>query len=196
MVYDGWEGPIESPLILSGARMVTMGTLCWARGSSAGPAPAPATLAHGITTGAPATQMTRPTTSSASAPLDTQVRGKVGTVQQGPPALGLWDPSTYSPPSLQGPAVTAAPLVTLGLRRWKGECAGPASATTTSTPVTRRAATPARGSACAACTILPGHTVPSVSLATMAMPCSAAAGVSGAGGSAGLGLHKGLGWGG
>lgn len=52
--------------------------------------------------------------------------------------------------------------------------------------------TPARDSACAACTTLLGHAVPSVSLATTAMPCSAAAGVSGAGSSAGLGLHRGL----
>lgn len=187
-------GPIGSPLVLSGARTVTMGILCWARGSSAGPAPAPATLAHNITTEAPVMPMMRHTTSSASVPLDTRVRGRAGTVQQRPPALGMQDLSTYTGPSLQGPAVTAAPLVTLELRRWRAGSAGPASATTTSTPVTQRAATPARDSVCAACTTPLGHAVPSVSLATTAMPCSAAAGVSGAG-LCGAGAAQGFGMG-
>lgn len=75
-----------------------MGTLCWAQGSSAGPVPALATLAHAITTGLPAMLTMRRTTLSAFVPLDMRVRSRVGTMQQGPPALGLWDPSTYSPP--------------------------------------------------------------------------------------------------
>lgn len=74
-----------------------METLCWAQGSSAGPAPAPATLAHGITTEAPAMLTMRHTTSFASVPLDTRVRARAGTGQQGPPTLGMQDPSTYSP---------------------------------------------------------------------------------------------------
>lgn len=162
-----------------------MGTPCWARGSSAGPAPALATLAHGITTGVPAMRTMRHTTSCASAPLATRVRARAGTGQQGRPAWGCRTPAPTAP-SLQGPAATAAPLVTLGLRRWMGGSAGPASATTTSTPATRRAATPARDSACAACTTRLGPAVPTASRATTAMPCSAAAGVSGTAGLRGL----------
>ena len=59
-----------------------MGTLCWAQGSSAGPVPALATLAHAITTGLPAMLTMRHTTLSAFVPLDMRVRSRVDTMQQ------------------------------------------------------------------------------------------------------------------
>lgn len=191
----GWGGTDpwgHSLLVLAGARMVTTGTQCWAQGSSAGPAPALATPAHGTTTAAPAMLMKRPTTLSASVRLDTLVRGRAGTVQWGPPSTGTagsWCPWTLSP---QDPAVTAAPLGTSGCQRRRGEHAGPASATTISTPATQEPVTPTRGTACAACTTPPGPAAPTASLAITAMPCSVAAGVS-RGAAPGLGVCEGLG---
>lgn len=60
-------------------------------------------------------------------------------------------------------------------------------------PATRGPVTPARGTACAACTTPLGPAAPTASPATTAMPCSAAAGVSGAGGCAGAGAVRGFG---
>lgn len=78
-------------------------------------------------------------------------------------------------PDMPGPAATAALRATSGRRRWRGECAGRASATTTLTPATRGPVTRTQGTAAAACTTLPGPAAPSASLAISAMPCSAAA---------------------
>lgn len=58
-----------------------MGTQCWAQGSSAGPAPALATLAHGTTMEVPAMLIRRLITSSVSVHLDMLVRHRVDTMQ-------------------------------------------------------------------------------------------------------------------
>lgn len=132
---------------VKGAWTATMETPPWAQASSAGPASVLVTLALASITGLPAMWTVQVDVSCASVHL-----------------------------AMQAPAVTAAPLATLGALGQEETPeevhAGPANATTILIPMILLPATPTAGTASAVCTTAMAQAVPTAGLASMAVPCA------------------------